>query len=409
MYTIDSMTYPPEMMPVIQALICDYGLQKIADAASEVMGNPLWIIDMNSVHMVQIAGNPKDEWLIEESKLGYSNEEVIRYAGEMNMRDKINESKKAVLFHSLDGRREILNIAVRIMGIIVGYIGVVNENRDFTPDDYAHLEMISLIVSSELQKDSIYQDNKELMQSFFLLDLLQNSLKLPDIEKRIELMGLKLKKNLYLLTVALKHVENRRIILHSLHQQLHYICQDSIYCQYEQHMIFFFTIDIDINEDKNLLKRIHRLLKESHLTAALSNGFKDICMLPHHYKKTLDALRIGSAHKPNIHLYRYSELTIEQVVDILQGSLSSSDLACGAVDKLTEYDKEHHSSLFPTMKTYLEKGHSIPRTAQTMNLHVNTIRQRLSKIEEITDCELENGHTSFELMLAAYLKGNKAK
>lgn len=193
MYTIDSMTYPPEMMPVIQALICDYGLQKIADAASEVMGNPLWIIDMNSVHMVQIAGNPKDEWLIEESKLGYSNEEVIRYAGEMNMRDKINESKKAVLFHSLDGRREILNIAVRIMGIIVGYIGVVNENRDFTPDDYAHLETISLIVSSELQKDSIYQDNKELMQSFFLLDLLQNSLKLPDIEKRIELMGLKLK------------------------------------------------------------------------------------------------------------------------------------------------------------------------------------------------------------------------
>jgi GAF domain-containing protein len=59
-----------------------------------------------------------------------------------------------------------------------------------------------------------------------------------------------------------------------------------------------------------------------------------------------------------------------------------------AVDALTAYDNERGAQLLPTLDEYLASGRSIAAAARVLFIHVNTLRQRLERIEELTGLKI---------------------
>ena len=62
----------------------------------------------------------------------------------------------------------------------------------------------------------------------------------------------------------------------------------------------------------------------------------------------------------------------------------------GAVAQLAEYDRRRSAQLVHTLEEYLRNRGSISATAEALYVHQNTLRQRLQRIEELTEMDVRD-------------------
>lgn len=71
------------------------------------------------------------------------------------------------------------------------------------------------------------------------------------------------------------------------------------------------------------------------------------------------------------------------------------------LNRLRDWDACHGSELLPTLETYFEMDRNAGRTAERLGIHRHTLRQRLERIEEATECPVRGeGAMRYELILA---------
>jgi DNA-binding PucR family transcriptional regulator len=67
---------------------------------------------------------------------------------------------------------------------------------------------------------------------------------------------------------------------------------------------------------------------------------------------------------------------------------------------VTEYDGRHDAGLLDTLATFLDCSGSWSRTAERMHLHVNTVRYRIARVEELTGRDLSDFENRVDVFLA---------
>ncbi|GLF97899.1 helix-turn-helix domain-containing protein [Streptomyces yaizuensis] len=70
------------------------------------------------------------------------------------------------------------------------------------------------------------------------------------------------------------------------------------------------------------------------------------------------------------------------------------------LDPLREYDRRHRAELIPTLDAFLESDGSWTRCAQRLHLHVNTLRYRVGRIEQLTGRDLSRLEDKLDFFLA---------
>ncbi|WP_302389629.1 helix-turn-helix domain-containing protein [Eggerthella sinensis] len=65
-----------------------------------------------------------------------------------------------------------------------------------------------------------------------------------------------------------------------------------------------------------------------------------------------------------------------------------------------DYDEEHGSSYFDTLRAYLDAGKNVAAAAQALSVHTNTVNYRVNRIREAFGIDATDAQTSFELMLS---------
>jgi sugar diacid utilization regulator len=125
----------------------------------------------------------------------------------------------------------------------------------------------------------------------------------------------------------------------------------------------------------------------------------DLAGFPRSYHEARLALRVRDAGIRSPLLF-YEQLGSYRLLAEL------SDL--GAIDRfidewlgsLIAYDTRHRSDLVRTLTSYLECGGSYDATAATLYVHRNTLKYRLGRIKEVSQRNLKDGDTLFNLQLA---------
>jgi len=88
---------------------------------------------------------------------------------------------------------------------------------------------------------------------------------------------------------------------------------------------------------------------------------------------------------------------------LLLQSRSQAELVAfmhNSLDPLLAYDAQKDSDLVPTLRAYLASTGHLQRTASDCHIHINTLKYRMQRIEEILGIDLGNGETRFNLQLA---------
>jgi purine catabolism regulator len=82
-----------------------------------------------------------------------------------------------------------------------------------------------------------------------------------------------------------------------------------------------------------------------------------------------------------------------------------------SVGTIAQHDREHGTPYLETLATFLREGCRNQACADTMGLHVTTLRYRLTRIQELFGIDLETSEKRFAVELAIRLHsviGNKA-
>ncbi|MET9497217.1 PucR family transcriptional regulator ligand-binding domain-containing protein [Streptomyces sp. NPDC006552] len=70
------------------------------------------------------------------------------------------------------------------------------------------------------------------------------------------------------------------------------------------------------------------------------------------------------------------------------------------LDPLREYDRKHRAELIPTLEAFLDCDGSWTRCAARLHLHVNTLRYRVGRIEQLTNRDLARLEDKLDFFLA---------
>ncbi|MEV6788104.1 helix-turn-helix domain-containing protein, partial [Streptomyces sp. NPDC051098] len=70
------------------------------------------------------------------------------------------------------------------------------------------------------------------------------------------------------------------------------------------------------------------------------------------------------------------------------------------LDPLRDYDRRHRAELIPTLEAFLDCDGSWTRCATRLHLHVNTLRYRVGRIEQLTGRDLSRLEDKLDFFLA---------
>jgi GAF domain-containing protein len=107
------------------------------------------------------------------------------------------------------------------------------------------------------------------------------------------------------------------------------------------------------------------------------------------YREALDAATIGRALLGAGGAISYSQLGAYRYLVHIAPEDAPHDRMRAAVDKLISYDSRRRTALLDTLERYLAERRSVIESARALFIHPNTLRQRLSRIEELTGLRLD--------------------
>jgi len=124
-------------------------------------------------------------------------------------------------------------------------------------------------------------------------------------------------------------------------------------------------------------------------------------------QQALDALvlgyRSGSLESP----YFHQELGLYRLLAAFHGQAEVTRFVEETIGPLIRYDRQHDADLVRTIEAYLREHGSNTRAAQALFVHRNTLANRLERIAEVLNADLDDPETRLALHLALKLHALK--
>ena len=119
------------------------------------------------------------------------------------------------------------------------------------------------------------------------------------------------------------------------------------------------------------------------------------------YQESLQALLyLHSSEKVVDRICVYDTLNIEKLFFELQNKNVLKEICSKQLGPLIEYDTDNQADLINTLKMYIQKDGNLTNTAAALYIHVNTLRYRIKKIEQLLSIKLKNISQLFNMNLA---------
>ncbi len=395
---------------LVNALFSGNGLQFLVDTATQIFGNPVYVVDLQSKYLAISGGLiPDNEFFNADRQSGYISERGLCFIRANRLDEKIRKCDTAYYCINELIQKGMLVDAVRIQGIEVAHIMMLESERPFRDFDADFFHRFSNLISMELQKDSAYARNKGVMYSYFLSDLLNNpGQDAARIRQRLQMLGYNLKETFYIIAIPPAGHSTSDLQLNIILERLIQILSGSIYVIYNDTIVFFISRALFQNLSDYEITQLADYLLANQLKAGISNFFQHLEDMPCFYQQAVDAVNLGIKLKDPSPIYYYSDYYVYKMLETAEkNAINIRFLIHPGLMKLYLYDQQKNAELIVILKEYLHHPGQTSLAAKNLHIHKNTLLYRLGKIKELTGCALEVGedymNLNLSLMIMKYL------
>lgn len=155
---------------------------------------------------------------------------------------------------------------------------------------------------------------------------------------------------------------------------------------------------------RHVLDRLAAGLGSARLSVGISAAGNGAAALPGLVQEAAHALRAAAARSGPIAVVSADEMASHLL--LLAGVPADTRRAFRSrlLDPLTGYDRQHGGDLVHTLDVFLSAGGAWSRCAESLHVHVNTLRYRISQIEKLTGRDLGRFEDRVDLFLALRLR-----
>ncbi len=380
---------------ILNALIDRKGIQHLTDAASRVLGNPMLLYDMSG-KVLATSQCPGDEeiWdqLLHEGNLITEYTRIVEKAG---IFEQLVSCDAPVISKLPFSSYRMMGCRVRDKDGPIGIVGVV-ERTPFGSDD----EDLLVIVCKSILFEMLYSE-RTAMQSvpYFSIfkDIIEKASTEQVIIERCRVSGLSFPKSMQL--IAVKSADLRSSLsLYLMRDTLTNTLPASAFC------IIYDDSLISVVDKKyvtrDLIKSIQAVVGGSDTRIGISRPFDDIMNLSDAFGEMLAIQRVYQKLEVDSLIIYYEDILLYHFMELASHGADLERFCRPEIRRIEEYDQKYGTSLKESVEAYLESGRNIQRAARKMNIHKNTLRYRLERVETIFEIDLTDENTCFNLQFS---------
>ena len=175
---------------------------------------------------------------------------------------------------------------------------------------------------------------------------------------------------------------------------------------YSNHIIGIFP-DKDFSEITESFSQTMDYVCQTHpqLTCNIGIGLavSDIEKLKQSYEQAAECITYCNKLNLNHQSLCYNQLGLYQLFSDLNQTPLYESFIENQLGVLIRYDADNHTQLVETLSLYLQNNCNILHTADAAYTHRNTIKYRITRIEELLRVDLQDASVRLNLHLALYL------
>lgn len=307
-----------------------------------------------------------------------------------------------------DEEVECIVAPILFEGKVFGNITCWGVNTDHLEIDLAILEKASTLLALEFLSLKVKYDVELEYKNEFLWDLILNdSISAEDLQERGKKYGYISDMHYVCLIVHFVEYQKQddkkldqvnRIELALKHLQL-----NAITGFVRNHIFILFPVEQTENKEiKKQIEVIYKLLEKSigsSMSFRLGVGryFPGIKGLRNSFHDAEKAIMLGMSLWKDRSILHYNDLGIYLLIAQNQDNELLKRLYEESVGPLIRYDSTNNLELIKTLDYYFQHNESLIETANALFVHVNTVKYRIQKIEQLTGYSLHQSESKLTL------------
>ncbi|MCR8635138.1 PucR family transcriptional regulator [Paenibacillus radicis (ex Xue et al. 2023)] len=137
-------------------------------------------------------------------------------------------------------------------------------------------------------------------------------------------------------------------------------------------------------------RQLSQEFDELSFTVGVGRFYQGLEGIHQGYKEAVKAIQLGKPISGKTGCVHYEDLGIFRVLGQVNDWKEMEDIYSETIGKLVEYDWSSNASLVVTLREYFANNCSLAETAEKLFVHVNTMKYRLQKIEQLTGCSVHD-------------------
>ncbi|MGH4120768.1 PucR family transcriptional regulator [Clostridium sp.] len=387
---------------LLEAFLSGEGICKIINIASELIGNPLIVIDLSfKILASSPVENITDLLWMDNVKKGYCSYEFIAELTKLETLKKGRKTKGPYVVTCPISPIKKLVFKIQVNDKTIGNILLLECKKQIDADDYNYLILISEIISKELGKKQFYKNTKNVLSEEILYDLLENNIENRTlIKQRLKNCTLVFSNHIFVLVIDLSNFELKQSV-YSRHLNPTLLnlfpMSNSIY--YNGAIVIIDDSDEFVEKDDKTQK-VKNFLIKNNLKMGISSEFSSIEDCSIYYHQAIRSLEIGTILSEKEYIYMHEDIAPYNFIYMAKNQILKEDFYNNSIYVLKKFDKINSSELYKTLYTYLKNNHNMTHSSEELFIHRNTLRYRLQKIVDLIGLDLDENDNSFKLYYA---------
>ncbi|TVY11795.1 PucR family transcriptional regulator [Paenibacillus cremeus] len=282
---------------------------------------------------------------------------------------------------------------------LYGEVTCWQTRRAFAEQDYDILYRTMVLMAMEWMKLVTKADVEQSFKDSFLSEVVlgRNQDSAETMAKGAQ-FGWELDQDFEVLCIAAEHQgddvwspERKRRVLQLVYSFFRYEAFKAIVTQLKGRVVVLLPArprELPVKEAaKSLRQHLQEGCPELLFRIGMGRSYPGLTGIHQGYVEAVKALELGKpvGQQGCIH---YEELGLFRLLSQFQDREELDGLYGETVGKLVAYDAIHQSGLVPTLETYFARNCSVSDTAEQLFIHVNTMKYRLQKMEQLTGCKV---------------------
>lgn len=167
----------------------------------------------------------------------------------------------------------------------------------------------------------------------------------------------------------------------------------------EENIVVYVNLHYNGGTLSEAVETVEGFLQDSYLKAGISYEFSGLRSLKQYYLQSRVALEEGMKRYPLRWVNRFEDIALDYLLGKCTERLSPAVVCSPAVLMLKDYDREHRTEYYDTLRTYITCQMNAVKAAKELFIHRSTFLYRMSHIRDLIHLDLENPDQLLYLLL----------